>query len=57
MKTIFSYSKNFIFKSQIPFTCSCLSTKFSVFPIKFKGDIHNSFKHVLMLCYYAYLSV
>ena len=47
----------FYFRSQIPFTCSCLSEKFGVFPNKFKGDMNDSFKHVLTLFYHAYLSV
>ena len=45
------------FKSQIPFTYSYLSTKFVVFPIKSKGDMHDSLKHVLMLCCQSYLSI
>ena len=24
--------------------------------MKFKGDMHDSLKHVLMLCYHSYLS-
>ena len=34
-----------------------MSTKFGVFPVTFKGDIHDSLKHVLTLCYHSYLSI
>ena len=48
MKTVFSYSK---FRPQIALLVATnLSTKFGAFPIKFKGDMHNSLKHVLALC-------
>ena len=43
-----------LFRTQIPFTYSYLSTKFGVFPMKFKGDMHDSLKHVLTLCYHSY---
>ena len=43
--------------SQIPFTYSYLSTKLGVFPMKYKGDMHDSLKHVLTLCYHSYLSI
>ena len=37
--------------------CNYLSTIFGVFPGKFKGNICDSLKHVLMLCYHVYLSI
>ena len=43
--------------SQIPFTYSYLSRKYGVFPSTFKGDMHDSLKHIIMLCYHAHLSV
>ena len=36
---------------------SYLSTKFGVFPCKFKGDMYDNLKHVLTLCYHTYLLV
>ena len=41
----------------IPFTYSYLSTKFGVFPIKFKEDMDNSLKHVLTLHVFPFLLI
>ena len=62
MKTAFAYSECLLCNlagSQISFTYSYLSTKFGLFPNKFKEDMCISLKHVLILymCYCAYLSV
>ena len=33
----------------MPFTCNCLFIKFGIFPIKFKGDMHDSFEHCVTM--------
>ena len=53
MKTVFSYSENFInLHHKYP-----LNPKFGAFSSKFKGDMCDSLKHLFMLCYYPYVSV